>query len=159
MNLIWQTNEIPHDCKECEKIKTKRSRQQNERARIARWAKEPHKHKADIQKAIDIVRELEDDINKLWIEKQKNLASMGSQSGLFSQNYWKTDSQNPDVHQTVSGPAYNHQSRMPSFQEFYGRDNIAIENHQPQEMYQPPKRPKKTRQGEDGCGEKGTVQG
>ena len=95
MKLIMQTVDVPQDCKICEKIKIKRRRQQSEAERIARWAREPHKYRASIEKARDTVQELEDEINKLWSEKQKKLVSIGNQSAYSTQPVYSTQSAYP----------------------------------------------------------------
>ncbi|KAF2098169.1 hypothetical protein NA57DRAFT_57335 [Rhizodiscina lignyota] len=87
MKLIMATVNVQENCKTCDKIQTKRRRQQQEAERIQRWMKEPHKYKASIEKARDTINELEEEIQKLWSEKQKKLNAIGAQSQPYQSQY------------------------------------------------------------------------
>ena len=77
MKLIYESIPITSKCKLCEKIDTKLRKRQNEAERLARWRTEGSKYSAGIDRALDVVKSLEKEINDLGYERQRRLHAIG----------------------------------------------------------------------------------
>lgn len=69
MKFINDRYDLGDKCKLCMKIDTKKRRRAQEVARINRWQVDG-KMRASIDKAVDAVKELEQEINDLEVERQ-----------------------------------------------------------------------------------------
>ncbi len=77
MKLIKQTVPTGTKCKLCEKIDTKTRRRAAEANRLCRWQREPQKFGVSIEKSIDKIKELDDEINELQCERNRRLERAG----------------------------------------------------------------------------------
>jgi len=77
MKLVMQTLPTGTKCKLCEKIDTKMRRRAAEVDRIGRWQREGTKFRASIDKAMDIIRNLDGEIYELSCERNRRLQSIG----------------------------------------------------------------------------------
>lgn len=77
MKLVMQTLPTGTKCKLCEKIDTKMRRRAAEVDRIGRWQREGSKFRASIDKAMEIIRNLDGEIYELSCERNRRLQSIG----------------------------------------------------------------------------------
>lgn len=80
MKLVMQTYGLQMKCKTCEKIDTKRRRLQHEQERLQRWAREPNKYSASIEKAVESINILNGEIYTLECERQRRSQAIGHQT-------------------------------------------------------------------------------
>jgi len=80
MKLIMTTIPVNEKCKVCEKIDVKMRRRQAEAERVNRWAAEGNKFRASIEKACELIQELDSEIYMLQIQRQERAAGIGAQS-------------------------------------------------------------------------------
>lgn len=79
MKLIMQTVPVGQKCKLCQKIDTKMYRRQAEVERINRWQREGQKFRASIDKSMETIRCLDEEIYELSCERNRRLQGIGSQ--------------------------------------------------------------------------------
>lgn len=77
MKLVMHTIPTGTKCKLCDKIDTKMRRRAAEVDRIGRWSREHSKFRASIDKAMEIIRCLDSEINELSFERQRRLSAIG----------------------------------------------------------------------------------
>lgn len=77
MKLVMQTIPTGTKCKLCDKIETKMRRRNAEVDRIGRWQREGTKFRASIDKAMDIIRCLDSEIQELGCERARRLQAFG----------------------------------------------------------------------------------
>ncbi|KAF2027639.1 hypothetical protein EK21DRAFT_26201, partial [Setomelanomma holmii] len=73
MKLVMNTIPVGTGCKLCNKIDTKMRRRAAEVDRIGRWQREGHQLRASIDKAMEIIKALDAEINELSCERQRRL--------------------------------------------------------------------------------------
>ncbi|KAK4634498.1 hypothetical protein CLAFUW4_00051 [Fulvia fulva] len=78
MKMIFATHQLPDKCPFCEKIEKKIRRRDKAISDYKRWAMEPGKYKASMEKAREDVRVLEGEIQKLQSEKDARYLAVGN---------------------------------------------------------------------------------
>lgn len=79
MKLIMQTVSVDQKCKLCEKIDTKMRRRAAEVERIDKWQKQSSKFRASIDKSMEMIRGLDNEIYELGCERNRRLQGIGTQ--------------------------------------------------------------------------------
>ncbi|KAF2452835.1 hypothetical protein BDY21DRAFT_294054 [Lineolata rhizophorae] len=77
MKLVMTTFDVKQRCKLCEKIETKMRRRAAEMERINRWQHESNRS-ASIERSMEIVRQLDQEIYDLSCERSRRLHGIGS---------------------------------------------------------------------------------
>lgn len=78
MKLVMSTVAVGQKCKLCEKIDTKLRRRQGEVERITRWQREGGKFRASIEKALEAISYLDQEVQELYCERTRRLQTIGS---------------------------------------------------------------------------------
>lgn len=78
MKMIYRTIGLPEHCAFCEKIEKKERRIAKARSDVARWAVEPHRYRASIEKAQDDIHALKLEIDLIQSEKDRRYANIGN---------------------------------------------------------------------------------
>lgn len=78
MKMVYNTILLAEKCPWCEKIEKKLRRREKAKADITRWAAEPGRYRASIEKAQDDITSLEGEIYNLQLEKDRRYASIGN---------------------------------------------------------------------------------
>lgn len=78
MKMIFQTLPLHEKCPWCEKIEKKIRRRDKAVSDYKRWAQEPGKYKASMEKAVEEARGLEKEIENLKAEKDRRYAQIGN---------------------------------------------------------------------------------
>ena len=77
MKLIMQTVPVSGKCKLCEKIDTRQRRRHAEADRILRWRREGSQFSASIDRAQDIIKNLDQEIRSLQHDRRARIRPMG----------------------------------------------------------------------------------
>lgn len=76
--MIFQTIMLEEKCTSCEKIEKKLRRREKALSDHARWSREGTRYKASMEKALEEVAQLEQEIRNLQIEKDRRYAAVGN---------------------------------------------------------------------------------
>lgn len=79
MKLVWQNNDIPRKCQKCDTLDTKLRKREKICERIARWQAE-RSNPASIQKGIEEIMQLDEQIKRLSADLTMARASIGNAS-------------------------------------------------------------------------------
>ncbi|THW30162.1 hypothetical protein D6D02_02350 [Aureobasidium pullulans] len=77
MKLVYAVARSNDKCKICQKIDTKLRRRAAEVTKIQRWQSEGSKLKASIERSYEIIKDLDQEIYQLQIEKQRKTQAIG----------------------------------------------------------------------------------
>lgn len=77
MKLVYAVIRSNDKCKICQKIDTKLRRRAAEIIKIQRWQSEGSKLKASIERSYGIIKDLDQEIYQLQIEKQRKTQAIG----------------------------------------------------------------------------------
>ncbi|KAK3678532.1 hypothetical protein LTR78_001830 [Recurvomyces mirabilis] len=79
MKMVYQTLAVAEKCQMCQKIERKQRRYEKHRADYGRWVQEnPTKYKFSIEKAVEEMKVLAEEIKRLVSEKQARYMAVGN---------------------------------------------------------------------------------
>jgi len=78
MKMIFQTIPLQEKCTFCEKIEKKFRRIEKAKADYQRWASEPQRYKASMEKALEDIQTLTLEIRNLQADKDRKYTNIGN---------------------------------------------------------------------------------
>jgi len=78
MKMIYQTQGLSEKCKLCQKIEAKQRRLAKHKDDYQRWAQEPGRYRASMEKALDEIKAISGEIHQLASEKNDRYKMIGN---------------------------------------------------------------------------------
>ncbi|KAK6435214.1 hypothetical protein LTR95_008599 [Oleoguttula sp. CCFEE 5521] len=78
MKMIYQTLGLPEKCKFCQRIEAKQRRLAKHKDDYQRWAQEPSRYRASMEKALEEIKALANEIHSLAAEKNDRYKMIGN---------------------------------------------------------------------------------
>jgi len=78
MKMVYQTCQLAEKCSMCEKIERKKRRLEKHRADYQRWSCDPQKYKFSMEKAVEEMKALAQEIAQLMADKEARYKMIGN---------------------------------------------------------------------------------
>ncbi|KAI7090309.1 hypothetical protein KC356_g1730 [Hortaea werneckii] len=78
MKMVYQTLPLAEKCSMCEKIERKKRRMEKHRSDYQRWSSDPQKFKFSMEKAVDEMNGLANEIKQLMADKEARYKMIGN---------------------------------------------------------------------------------
>ncbi|KAJ9631761.1 hypothetical protein H2203_000161 [Taxawa tesnikishii (nom. ined.)] len=78
MKLVYAVHQLSDKCKICQRIDVKQRRRAAEVERVCRWKPEGRKFAASIEKSEMMIKELDEEIRQLTMDKYRKAQAIGS---------------------------------------------------------------------------------
>ncbi|RMY66198.1 hypothetical protein D0863_08602 [Hortaea werneckii] len=78
MKMVYQTLPLAEKCSMCEKIERKKRRMEKHRSDYQRWSADPQKFKFSMEKAVDEMNGLANEIKQLMADKEARYKMIGN---------------------------------------------------------------------------------
>lgn len=80
MKLVFHTTHLPQKCKICDKVDCKQRKRAAEVDRISRWQREGNRFHASIDKSMEAIANLDNEIRNLNYEMARRRQQIGAQA-------------------------------------------------------------------------------
>jgi hypothetical protein len=78
MKMVFQTVGLAEKCSMCEKIERKKRRYEKHKSDYQRWATDPAKYRFSMEKAVEEMKVLSQEINQLVADKESRYRMIGN---------------------------------------------------------------------------------